>query len=457
MVFQTTVSQTNLGIYLLSLGCAKNLVDAECMSKLLTDEGYHLTLEPDDADILIVNTCGFIESAKKEAIDAILTLADYKKPLGSSRFLIVTGCLSQRYGREIQESLPEVDAVVGTAEYGRIGDVIRTLLADDPVIRSRLPGPAGGLEHLKIERLPSNPGRYAYIKIAEGCVNCCSYCAIPSIRGTFRSRPAADIVEEAKRLSRSGRDELILIAQDSSYYGMDLDGRRQLANLVRDICRIDAVRMVRILYAYADGLTDELIERMALEPKVARYLDLPIQHASDRILHLMNRRDRRQSLIDVISRLRQAMPDLILRTTVMVGFPGEEEEDFAELMSFLEEIRFDRLGCFVFSPEEGTPAYSFQPKVKKSIARHRMHLVMKQQRQITEESNRRRIGQTCEVVLENIDEHGIFFIGRSYGEAPDVDPIIRVAASSDDLSVGRTCLCRLIDAGEYDMTGVTLP
>ena len=453
----TDKSLSDCLIYLLSLGCAKNLVDSECMSKILTDSGARIVTSPELADVLVVNTCGFIESAKKEAIEAILSLADYKAPNGRARFLIVTGCLSQRYGADIHRDLPEVDAVLGTSEYDQISNRIQHLLSQDRPVRLQLPGSAGSLDHLRVARVPSNPGRYAYIKLAEGCSNHCAYCAIPGIRGPFQSRPPAEIVDEARRLSQSGRDELILIAQDTTRYGLDLTGERQLVPLLREICSIDTVRMVRILYVYADGLTDELTNLMATEPKIAHYLDLPIQHASDRILKLMNRRDSRQSLTELIARLRIGLPDLVLRTTVMVGFPGEEEADFQELMSFLAEARFERLGCFVFSPEEGTPAAAMRPKVKKSVAENRMKQVMEQQKKITLERNQQRIGQIVEVTLESIDDHGIFFIGRSYGEAPDVDPVIHVAASVDNLTLGQTCQCRLVDAGEYDMTGVTLP
>jgi ribosomal protein S12 methylthiotransferase len=446
----------NCRIYLLSLGCAKNLVDSECMTKLLTDAGGQMTGSPDTADVLIVNTCGFIESAKREAIQAILNLTDYKIPDGPARFLIVTGCLAQRYVREIGSDLPEVDAVLGTSAYGQIVETILSLYKGpqngEPIALSMVPG---SISHLAVAREPSTNGHYAYIKIAEGCSNCCTYCAIPGIRGPFHSRPLPEVVAEADRLSRSGRDELILIAQDTTRYGLDLDGRRQLVPLLKAICRLDAVRMVRILYAYAEGLSDELIDYMAAEPKIAQYLDLPIQHASDHILAAMNRRDTAASLRQVISKLRQAMPGLILRTTVMVGFPGESDADFDKLMEFLKEIRFERLGCFIFSPEEGTPAFSLKPRIGRLVARHRQKRVMEQQKMITEAANRRRIGEVVTVTLESIDDRGIFFIGRSFGEAPDVDPVVYVAATTENLSVGQTCPVRLVDAGEYDMTGVT--
>ncbi|HAL74570.1 MAG TPA: 30S ribosomal protein S12 methylthiotransferase RimO, partial [Clostridiales bacterium] len=403
----------NYRLYLLSLGCAKNLVDSECMSSLIRSAGATIVNTPDIADVLIVNTCGFIESAKKEAIDAILELAEYKQPKGSARFLIVTGCLAQRYAADIYKSLPEVDRVLGTGEYDQIVSAIIDLYRNESgsetsLFSNQLPGLPGSLSHLKVEREPSNPGSYAYIKVAEGCSNCCSYCAIPGIRGSFQSRPLQDIIDEAERLSQAGRDELILIAQDTTRYGVDLYGERKLPELLRALCQIDSVRLIRILYVYADGLTDELIGLMASEPKIAHYLDLPIQHSSDRILLAMNRRDNQESLRETIARLRYAMPDIILRSTVMVGFPGESDEDFSDLVGFLSEIRFERLGCFIFSPEEGTEAAKLKPRIAKAVSKKRMQQVMKLQKRITEEANRRRIGQVVSVTLERVADDGIF-------------------------------------------------
>ena len=422
---------------------------------MLIDAGCKIIESPSEADILVVNTCGFIESAKQEAIAAILDLADYKQPAGQARGLVVTGCLAQRYAKEISRDLPEVDVILGTGEYADIATAVKDLFIGGRPAVPRMPGYAGSLDHLAVAREPSTPGSYAFVKVAEGCSNCCTYCAIPGIRGAFHSRPMADIVSEAARLSQAGRDEIILIAQDTTRYGLDIAGKRLLVPLLREICSLEAVRLVRILYVYADGLTDDLIELMASEPKIAHYLDLPIQHAADRILKSMNRRDSKDSLRNVIMRLRSAMPDMILRTTVMVGFPGETDEDFAELLDFLAEIRFERLGCFIFSPEEGTPAWQIKPRVTKSVASRRNKIVMEQQQKITDDANRRRIGQVIDVTLESVDENGIFFIGRSYGEAPDIDPVIYVAATTENLALGQTCPVRLVEAGDYDMTGVT--
>lgn len=449
------MNKKSKAVYLLSLGCSKNLVDSECMSEIIRLDEHIMIDKPQLADVIIVNTCGFIESAKTEAIEAILEMADYKKPNGRADYLIVTGCLSQRYAADILNDLPEVDAVLGTGDYGRISEMIDKLYSS----KSRcleLPGAAGSIDHLSVKRRPSSGQKYAYIKIAEGCSNRCSYCAIPGIRGDFQSRSIEDIIEEAKYLSESGYEELILIAQDTTRYGLDLYGRRALTELLIEICKLPLVRMIRILYVYADGITDELIELMKNEPKIARYLDLPIQHASDKILKKMNRHDSLARIRKTVFSLREAMPDIILRSTVMVGFPGEVAEDFEILLAALKELRFDRLGCFVFSAEEGTPAYDWHPRVRKNVAEARLARVMELQQKISLEKNIERIGTIVPVTLETIHEDGIFYIGRSYGEAPEVDPVILVAAGREDINVGQTCLVRILDAGEYELTGETI-
>lgn len=424
------------------------------MSQILVENGFRATDRPECADILIVNTCGFIELAKKESINTILSLADYKQPQGNARYLIATGCLSQRYAAEIEKSLPEVDAVLGTADYGQIANLIQRL--DAGKTDFVLPGKPGSLLHLNVPRQPATPSTYAWIKIAEGCSNHCAYCAIPHIRGPFRSRPQHDIILEAKRLSEEGFGEFILIAQDSGQYGLDLYGRRCLPDLLKSLCQLPAVRLVRVLYTYSNGVTDELIQVMRQEKKIAHYLDIPIQHGSDRILERMNRKDRINEIRSVVFRLRTAIPDIILRTTVMVGFPGETEDDFSALMALLSELRFDRLGCFIFSPEEGTPAFHMRPRVHHQTAKKRQRLVLEQQQTISRESQMKRIGQVLDVTLESVDDHGIFYLGRSYGEAPEVDPVIFVADTSGDVELGQTRPVRLVEAGAYEMTGVTI-
>ncbi|MEA4888272.1 MAG: 30S ribosomal protein S12 methylthiotransferase RimO [Clostridiaceae bacterium] len=445
----------NKSFYLLSLGCAKNLVDAECMSQMLRNAGLLSVDQPGNADFLIVNTCGFIASAKQEAINAILNLADFKAPQGHAKALIVTGCLAQRYAEKIRQQLPEVDAVLGTAEYAKIVEVVRQLDAGCGKSDHK-PGKPGSLDHLKIDRNPSTPGTYAYIKIAEGCSNHCTYCAIPGIRGELCSRPEEDIVAEADRLSREGYQELILIAQDSGRYGLDLYGERHLTSLLKKLCALRQVRLIRILYIYSDGLTDDLIHLLVQEKKIAHYLDMPIQHASNRLLRSMNRRDTQESIREAIQKIRAAIPDLILRTTVMVGFPGETEDDFQILLGFLNEIRFDRLGCFIFSPEEGTAAFTMKPRVRKQTAERRYRQLMKLQQDISCVRVKNRLGTVLPVTLESLDDRGIFYVGRSYGEAPDVDPVIYVAGTTDQELLGQTVPVRLVDGDDYDMTGVTV-
>ncbi len=472
-------------IALISLGCAKNMVDAECMSQQLSDAGHQIISDPAEAEVVIVNTCGFIESAKQEAIGTILDMAAFKAPQGRADYLIVTGCLAQRYRAEIKAQMPEVDAVLGVSEYKDIAATVERLYgeadakaiqnttsdpASQPDAAASQPGAAESqpdaaahhaaavdarLQHLSTRRKPSTVG-HAYIKIAEGCSNCCTYCAIPGIRGPFISRPLEDLVEEARALSGQGYRELILIAQDTTRYGIDLYGRRDLPRLLRAIAALPEVRTIRVLYVYADGITDELVECLAGEPKILHYLDLPIQHASDMILRRMNRRDTQASLRQTIARLRAAMPDLVLRTTVMVGFPGETAHAFGELLAFVRDMRFERLGCFIFSPEEGTPAEQMHPRVRSDVAVRREARIMTLQQEITRTVNEARIGTIVPVLLEQVDEDGIFYRGRSYAEAPEVDPVILVAATDASVRTGEIYPVRILAANEYELTGETV-
>ena len=451
-----TGTQPQPRILVVSLGCPKNLVDSESMCRILADSGFALTETPEDADAIVVNTCGFIESAKKEAIDTLLEMADYKQAPGRCRFLVACGCLAQRYPKEIRELLPEVDAVLGTAHYVDIAESLQTLFRGGvDGIRCSAPG---SLAHLRKDRLVSTRG-YAYLKIAEGCANHCAYCAIPGMRGSFVSRPPEDILEEAALLAEQNFQEIILVAQDTTRYGTDLQGTGSpvtLAGLLRDLEKIPGIRRIRLMYCYLDGLTDELVDTMAASDKIARYLDIPIQHLSDRILQRMNRRDTSDEIRAKIKLLRTRIPGILLRTTVMVGFPGELDEDFQLLMKGLREIRFDRLGCFVFSPEEGTPADRMRPKVRKDVAERRMARVMELQRGITFQSNQARVGSLVTVLLDSISEDGVFYSGRSEGEAPEIDPSILVAVSSDDPGIGNMVPVRIVAATEYEMTGVTV-
>jgi len=433
------------------------------VASLLLESGFSLTEDPSAADIIVLNTCGFIAPAKEEAIRAILEAADRKPPGGACRFVVVAGCLAQRYPDEILEEFPEVDAVVGTRGYADIPWVIGCLSDAARKGGGVLPAadrirhvPAGdSLAHLGAARRPSTPV-YAYLKVSEGCSNRCAYCAIPGIRGDHVSRPMDDLIAEAVRLAGIGTRELVLVAQDTTRYGLDLSGRRLLPDLVRRLAAIPGILRIRLMYAYADGVDDALIDLFRTEPKLARYLDLPIQHASDPILGRMNRRDTRHSLEALLHRLRRDVPGIVLRTTVLVGFPGETEQDMDVLLSFLRAIRFDRLGCFVFSPEEGTPAAAMEPKVPESVAESRYHRVMALQQAISAASLRRRVGTVESVLIESVSDDGIFYLGRTSGEAPEIDPLLHVAATSEPLAAGQLVRVRWVDASDYDLTGVTV-
>lgn len=453
-------------VHVVSLGCPKNLVDSESMCGILTAEGYHLTEDPAEAQVIVINTCGFIESAKKEAIDKILEMADYKKgdtPDGCScDFLIVTGCLAQRYTADIAGSMPEVDAILGISEYGSIAQTIRDLYDQqdteqtdrpaltEPVIRTSL---SLDLQYLDGSRIPSTQG-YAYLKIAEGCSNCCSFCAIPGIRGRFRSRLLEELVSEARGLAEAGFYEIVLIAQDTTKYGLDLYGERKLPELMHAVSQIKGIRKVRILYCYSDGITPELIREMRDNPIIAKYIDMPIQHASDAVLRRMNRKDTAQSIEQTIRTLREEIPGITIRTTLMVGFPGETQEDFDTLYSFTERMRFELLGCFVFSPEEGTAAYAMKPRVPAKVARDRYRRIMELQQRISFQKNMDNIGKKIRITVEAIAEDGIFYLGRGDAQAPEIDPPVYAAASEEPLRIGQEYEVRIVNSSDYEQIGV---
>ena len=435
---------------IISLGCSKNLVDAECMARILTDNEIQMVSDPGAAEVIIVNTCGFIESAKKEAIDTILEMTEYKSH-GVCDFLIVTGCLAQRYGREMELELPEVDAILGTGSYQDIGDtVLRLYGISDGAHRD--PAPLG---HIRADRIVTTRG-YAWMKIAEGCLHRCAFCAIPFIRGKYRSRPVEELLEEARTLSENGFSEIILIAQDTTSYGVDLYGRRMLPELLRALSAIENVRLFRIMYMYMDGITDELIGEIAANPKIAKYVDIPIQHGDDGILRAMRRSDTSARIRQTISRIRAAIPDIILRTTVLVGFPGETEDAFRNLLDLLEDMRFDRLGAFVFSAEEGTAAFSMESQVPNDLAQRRLDELMLFQQSISLQKNEERVGRIFDVSIESTSEDGVFYRGRSYGEAPEVDPTVYVVAPLAPLEMGQVVPVRIIDCSEYDLVGEAL-
>lgn len=439
-------------ISMVSLGCPKNLVDAEIMLGFLHREGYEITTDEHDADIIIVNTCSFIKEAKQESIDAILDLADRKHD-GRCRLLIVTGCLPQRYQEELCHELPEVDIFIGTGDYPRIAEIIAEKRGCDEQLRYI--GDPYFIFDEDSPRLNSTPVYSAYLKIAEGCSNRCSYCVIPSLRGAFRSRPLDALLTEARRLVAGGARELNLIAQDITTYGTDLPDKPNLEQLIEKLAEIEDLHWIRLLYAYPEGITDNLIDLMKNEPKVCKYLDLPIQHISDPILQRMNRRGSSQDIKELLGSLRQAIPDITLRTSLIVGFPGETEEDFKQLVQFVEDVQFDRLGVFCYSREEGTPAADMEPQVSERIKRERYKKIMKTQARLSFKRNRRLIGTVEEVLVEGYSEETELLLrGRSSRQAPDIDGQVYITAGN--ATVGEIVRLKITDSSDYDLVGEIL-
>lgn len=440
---------------LISLGCSKNLVDSECMVTAMKQEGFSSTENIDESNVVIINTCGFIEDAKKEAIETILSVAEHKVPNGNVEHIVVTGCLPQRYASDILESMPEVDIVLGTSHYQDVCAAVKSLYMNEDSYQKQYVSKAGGLAHIISNRDISTKG-YAWLKIGEGCRNCCTFCAIPLIRGNFVSRPMEDIVEEAKITAGKGFKEIILAAQDTTNYGIDLYGKRSLPLLLKSLSEIDGIELIRIMYGYMDGIDDELINEIKVNPKIAHYMDIPIQHGNDRVLKAMNRKDTVEKITEVIDKLRKEIPDIIIRTTVMVGFPGETEDEFNDLINNLKRWKFDRLGCFMFSPEEGTMAFNMDNQIDENVKKERFEKVYEVQRVISEASNKNRLGTIVKVFVESIAEDGIFYKGRSYGEAPEVDPTINVIASVAPIDINQVVNVRIVDYSEYELTGETI-
>lgn len=401
---------------MVSLGCSKNQVDAERMLFLLQEEGFVLSADPEDCDVVIVNTCGFIEDAKKESIDSILEFAARKEE-GRHKAIVVTGCLAERYRQEVAENFPEVDVVLGIGGNGAIARAIRRALSGEKVVRF---GDKAGLP-LEGERILANPGYYAYLKVADGCDNRCSYCAIPLIRGDFRSRPAEQVVEEAKALAGMGVTELNVVAQDTTRYGEDLYGEPALPDLLEKLCAIPRIHWVRVLYCYPQRVTDRLLDVMNSSEKLVGYMDIPVQHASGKVLREMNRSGDRWSLEALMEHIRRRVSDVVLRTTLITGFPGETEEDFEELCGFVRTVKFDRLGCFSYSQEEDTPAGAREDQVEESVRLRRRDIVMEMQMEIAEKAGERRVGSMLEVLCEGFDREIGCWYGRSYMDAPDID------------------------------------
>lgn len=435
-------------IGIVSLGCAKNRVDAEMMLFTLKNAGYQIVDDPAAADAVIVNTCGFIEAAKQESIDEILELAQLKKK-GRIQAIVVTGCLSQRYQEQVMQQLYEVDAVVGIGANASIAQIVEDCLNGKKIecFPDKLRMPLSG------GRLQSTPPYYAYLKVADGCDNCCSYCAIPLIRGKFRSRPVEEIVQEAKTFAACGVKELIVIAQDTTRYGEDLYGTLMLPALLQELCKIDGVRWIRLLYCYPDRITDELLHLIAKEEKIVKYLDLPLQHCSADILKAMNRRGDRESLTALIRKIRHTVPGIVLRTTLITGFPGETQQDFEELSAFVNEIGFERLGCFAYSQEEDTPAAAFAGQIDEKIKNRRQEIIMEQQHTIMERYCQGLLSRTLDVLVEGFDRYAGCFFGRSAADAPDVDGKVFFTCNESKPKPGQFVKVRICDYLDCDPIG----
>ncbi len=430
---------------MMTLGCPKNRVDSEVMLGTLKQKGYTLVQEPGEAQVIVVNTCAFIGPAKQESVDSILEMAEFKKA-GSCSTLVVTGCLSQRYGGELSQEMPEVDHFLGTSAYAQIGD----LLAAEASPRQVIPDP-DYIHDAKTPRENSMPSYTAYVKISEGCDNACAFCIIPTLRGGQRSRPIADIVAEARQLADQGVREINLIAQDLTAYGHDLPGKPKLHQLLRELCQVD-VRWIRLHYAYPRVFTDELIEVMATEKKVAKYLDMPLQHASDKLLLSMKRGRDSKFLKELLTKLRARVPGLVMRTSMIVGLPGETEEDFEMLKEFVKEQRFERLGVFQYSDEEGTAAYDYENKVPQKLIERRWREVMAIQKRINREQNKKLVGKRIEVLVEGTPpESNDLLVGRHEGQAPEIDGQVYI---NDGLAYpGEFVTVEVTEAHDYDLVG----
>lgn len=434
-------------IGMVSLGCPKNQIDAEIILKKLQNAGYEITPIEAEAEAIIVNTCGFIEDAKAEAIENIFEVAKYKQD-GSLKSLIVTGCLAERYRDDILEEIPEVDVVVGLAGNNDIVSIVRDAL------EGKKGGYYGKKEDLIIEgdRLLTTPKYTAYVKIAEGCDNCCTYCAIPKIRGRFRSREMQNIISECERLSEQGVKEIILVAQDTTKYGVDLYGEPKLAELLKNLCKIEGIHWIRMLYTYPDMITDELLSVMKSEEKIVNYLDIPIQHCNKDILKKMNRPGSKEELEALIIKIRETLPDVTLRTTLITGFPSENEEQFEELCEFVKNAQFDRLGCFAYSEEEGTFAASMPDQIPQQTRVDRSEIVMNDQLSVALSKNEEKFGKVLEVLIEGYDDYIKCYFGRSRADAPEIDGKI-FFISDRPLEIGTFVEVKINDSIEYDLLG----
>lgn len=437
----------SIRVGMVSLGCPKNQVDAEHMLYNLREEGFEIIADAALADVVVVNTCGFIDSAKQEAIETILEFCTLKEE-GRLKAVIVTGCLAERYRDEIKAEMPEVDAVIGIGSNELLGTVIKKVLSGEGDILTfgdKYSLIIGGRRIISTEN-------YAYLKIAEGCDNCCTYCAIPSIRGRFRSRKMESVIDEAKWLASVGFKEIVLVAQDTTRYGEDIYGKPMLASLMSEISKIDGLKWIRTLYAYPERITDELIDVIAREEKCVKYLDIPIQHCDGEVLRRMNRSGDEKSLRELVKKLRERIPGIILRTTLIAGFPGETDEQFERLCEFVNDVRFDRLGCFAYSAEEGTPAADFEDQIDEEIKQKRADIIMQEQMLISDELNQTYIGKTLEVVTEGFDRYAECYFGRSAMDAPEIDGKIFFSSPVPRM-MGEYVNVYIDDVMDYDLIG----
>lgn len=438
-------------IAFISLGCDKNLVDSEIMLGLVNEKGYQIVQEHEKADIIIINSCGFIMNANEEAIENILNVADYKET-GSLKGIIVTGCMAQRYKEEIFESLPEVDAVVGTGDFESIGEVIDRLVNNEKQVMCITDMNKSLDASNSFKRIITSVGGFSFLKIAEGCDKHCTYCTIPSLRGKYRSRDMESLIKEAELLAAKGVRELVLIAQDTSLYGTDLYGEKKLPELLRRLSEIEDIRWIRILYCYPENIDDSLINEIAENPKVLHYLDMPIQHINNRILKLMGRKSTRESIEETISGLRKKMPDFCIRSTLIVGFPSESDEEFEEILDFIQGAEIDRLGVFTYSREEGTPAYDMPNQIDEEIKAQRMDMVLECQKNVSARKCAEQVGKTLEVIIEGrIDGEGAY-CARSYRDAYEIDGFV-FFESDEEILAGDFRKVKITSSSDYDLIG----
>lgn len=437
--------KNNYKIYIISLGCPKNQVDCEIMVNKLISGGFDIADSIENSDAVLINTCAFIEDAKKEAIETILEVAEYKKA-GIISAIIVTGCLTERYQDEVMKEMPEVDAAIG---IGADKDIVKVCLKALSGVTTNF-FPSKDLLPLNGERTLFTPPHWAYLKLSDGCSNRCSYCAIPGIRGKYRERDMESIIAEAKELVSKGVKEIVLVAQDTTKYGMAVYGEYRLAALLRELCKIDNLHWIRLFYCYPDKVTDELIETIASEDKICSYIDIPLQHCSGEVLKNMNRSGNYEELKTLINKMKDRIPGISLRTTLMVGFPGETDEQFEELCKFVKDMKFDKMGCFKFSPEEDTPAYDMTNQIDDDVKARREEVLMDIQYSVTESANKARVGKEYEAVIDSFD--GTNYIGRSYLDAPEIDSGI-IISSDEKLSVGDFIKVKITDYNGYDLIG----